>query len=358
MRNHLKDEDKVAIVIPVYNGERYLRQLLNSIQRQTYQAWIAVIVDDGSTDKTSIIVDEFVKKDKRFHCIHQKNKGAVEARKAGVLCEETQNCKYTVVCDADDILVPQMLYKLWQTIKNSNADWGCANMHSVWHNIKIPNQYKRPCFQISKPEFYDRERMLKELFMSFYGVSNFPVSLCSKIYKTELLSKAIDFDPIVKFAGEDFCVVIRVMAMANNVVVMPDELYLYRIGGGTSSFMPYMLDDFLNLYALKMSFIGLCEDKNMAIKYANYELLNITKSYFINCFICGKFSDKKMKEVIDNTCKINQIRQAAYDIQRQDNDAGAYSNLIINEDIDRIFIIIQETVKKQAIRNLIKKMLK
>lgn len=77
---------KIAVIIPVYNTEKYIKKCIRSFQRQTFKDFKLILVDDGSKDKSGIICDDMAQKDDRIYVIHQENKGSVEARKTGVLC--------------------------------------------------------------------------------------------------------------------------------------------------------------------------------------------------------------------------------------------------------------------------------
>lgn len=74
---------KIAVIIPVYNAEKYIKKCIKSFQKQTFQNFKLVLVNDGSKDKSGKICDDMAKKDERIYVIHQENKGAVEARKTG-----------------------------------------------------------------------------------------------------------------------------------------------------------------------------------------------------------------------------------------------------------------------------------
>ena len=71
---------KIAVIIPVYNAEKYIKKCIKSFQKQTFQNFKLVLVNDGSKDKSGKICDDMAKKDERIYVIHQENKGAVEAR--------------------------------------------------------------------------------------------------------------------------------------------------------------------------------------------------------------------------------------------------------------------------------------
>lgn len=67
--------EKIAIIIPVYNAEKYIKKCINSIKNQTIKNWILIIVNDGSTDQSRKIVDKIAKSDERIIVIHKNNKG-------------------------------------------------------------------------------------------------------------------------------------------------------------------------------------------------------------------------------------------------------------------------------------------
>ena len=93
---------KVSIIVPVYNTEKYLAQCLDSIINQSLKDIEILCVDDGSTDNSGKICDNFSLKDNRIYVIHQENKGSVEARKSGIYSDKAKEVKYLMFCDADD----------------------------------------------------------------------------------------------------------------------------------------------------------------------------------------------------------------------------------------------------------------
>lgn len=91
---------KFSIIIPVYNVEPYLRECLDSVLAQTFADWEAICVDDGSTDGSGAILDEYAAKDPRFRVLHQKNAGVGQARNAGL---EVAKGTWIGFLDADDV---------------------------------------------------------------------------------------------------------------------------------------------------------------------------------------------------------------------------------------------------------------
>lgn len=94
----------LSIIIPVYNAALYLRRCLESVEKQYYRDWEAVLVDDGSTDGSGDIMDEFSARDPRFRVIHVDNGGVSRARNLGIAASKGD---FIAFVDADDWLDPQ-----------------------------------------------------------------------------------------------------------------------------------------------------------------------------------------------------------------------------------------------------------
>ena len=99
----------ITIVVPVYNVEKYIEACLYSIMKQTYKNIEVVIVDDGSTDKSGDICDDFSKIDSRAKVVHQSNIGLSGARNKGI---SIASGKYITFVDSDDLLYPTYIEKL------------------------------------------------------------------------------------------------------------------------------------------------------------------------------------------------------------------------------------------------------
>lgn len=117
----------VTVVIPAYNADRFLERTLGSIAEQTYRAWTAIVVDDGSTDRTRDIVAEFSQRDDRFRLIAlEKNHGAPAGpRNRGVAAADGE---WIAFLDADDIWHPQKLELQLASARRYDADFSCTAM--------------------------------------------------------------------------------------------------------------------------------------------------------------------------------------------------------------------------------------
>lgn len=110
---------KVSVIVPVYNVEPFLRKCLDSLESQTYTNWEAILIDDGSTDTSGYICDEYAENDNRFKVIHQKNGGLSQARNAGL---SSASGEYIAFCDSDDYYMPEMLEKLVTLVQTTRKD--------------------------------------------------------------------------------------------------------------------------------------------------------------------------------------------------------------------------------------------
>lgn len=111
---------KVSIIIPIYNVEAYLDQTISSVVSQSLHEIEIILVDDGSKDRSSQIVDDWASRDYRIVPIHKQNSGVIEARKTGLVAAKGE---YVFYLDGDDYILPNCLYTLYESAKYNHADW-------------------------------------------------------------------------------------------------------------------------------------------------------------------------------------------------------------------------------------------
>ena len=109
----------VSIIVPVYNTERFLNRCIDSVLAQTYSDWELLLVDDGSTDSSGSICDEYATQDSRIRVFHKENGGVSSARNLGL---DYARGEWITFVDSDDYIAPDMIEKLYETQKRNNAD--------------------------------------------------------------------------------------------------------------------------------------------------------------------------------------------------------------------------------------------
>lgn len=209
--------DLVSIIIPVYNTEQYLRQALDSVINQTYKNLEIICIDDGSTDNSRKILNEYAKKDSRIKIIHhKKNKGVSTARNAAL---NVAKGTYIMFLDSDDYYVPKTVEYAYKDIVKNNGDIVVFVECHLEPNVPLsPSSTMLFC-----QKHYPREVPVNNLDCLFF---NF---VWNKIFRRKFLS-----DNNIKFnkdlnVGEDavFCI----FCILNNakVYTLPKLLYFKRI---------------------------------------------------------------------------------------------------------------------------------
>lgn len=350
----------IAIIIPVYNAGNKVKSCIRSVLNQSFKDFSLILVNDGSTDKSGEICDNFSRRDRRICVIHQENKGSVEARKAGIYSDIAQNAKFLLLCDADDKMPKDALKVLLRNAEKYEADCVCGNMRKTFKNIPIPYRFVKfipPCFRSGKVQIYDHIAVMKDLYVSCFGISNYPVGLCAKLYRRELLTDAAKHAPIVHYMGDDLSVTLRIMPSIRKLVIIPDTVYYYRMGGGTSKFMPYMLDDFLSLYCWKDKLRQQYEMDESVKILIDIELMNIVISFLQMCKCQGGFNETEIRKEILNVISIPEINRAAGSLIKNGN-YHYVAKWIQNNDVNAVADYLEKYYKKTKLKRTIKKLLK
>lgn len=205
----------ISVVIPVYNVEKYLCECLDSIVNQTYKNLQIILVDDGSTDKSGEICDEYAKKDERITVVHQKNAGAGAAKNAGL---DLIKGSYFSIIDSDDYIELDMYEKMISYMLKYKVDIVQCLFRKVFVNGFFDRGYAIPKRQDKKIK---AQQFLAEYLYDWkYAV------FWNKLFKTELLNN-IRFPENRKIDDEFFTY--KLVCNANAVFNAQDVFYNYRI---------------------------------------------------------------------------------------------------------------------------------
>lgn len=173
---------KLSIVVPVYNVEKYIRHCVESLQTQTMKEIEIILVDDGSTDKSGIICDEYQKDDARIITIHKKNEGVSNARKVGI---KKATSEYICFLDSDDYCDKTFCETMYNVMISKNADIvECDYIRffdKTFKNIKL---YSSP-MELNRNDFM--EQIVKHTIVD----GDVPVVLWNKIYKKTIIEKYV-----------------------------------------------------------------------------------------------------------------------------------------------------------------------
>lgn len=217
---------KVSVIIPVYNGETYLRQCLDSVCGQTLKEIEIICVDDGSTDSSYHILEEYQAKDKRFKLFKQQNLYAGAARNLG---KENAEGEYLVFWDCDDFFELTALEKMYRRITKTNADiCVCGGKRYYEDQKKI---YPWPDYmnksRIPDTEVFNRKTNEKYI-LNFTNEAAW-----NKMYRRSFVEeKGIDFQAIRN--GNDVYFTVNAMCLAERITCLQEPLVYYRKNQGTS----------------------------------------------------------------------------------------------------------------------------
>ncbi len=207
----------VSVIVPVYNQEHYIEACLNSIMQQSYSNLQIIVIDDGSTDSTGIILDELSKRDKRIEVYHTKNGGVSAARNYAL--NEVEG-EYIQFVDADDTISKNMTKSLIYAIEQKNTDMAVCNYVKKFSKGYIHNNImEKPCRYTSTEYLINT---LKDPGHHYYGV------VWNKLYKSDIIkNNNLSFDSKVTL-GEDFIFNINYWRNSKNVTVLCRYLYIYN----------------------------------------------------------------------------------------------------------------------------------
>ena len=233
----------ISIIVPIYNVEEYLKECLDSIQKQTYQNYDCIMINDGSTDSSREIAETYLV-DSRFRLINQDNQGLSAARNTGLrnLKEESS---FVAFVDSDDYLNPLFLEKLAEQI-SEDVDIIEGTIQSfkegIYYNLLQIHQDKLVLTTV--------EEKLEQLWFQGVRISVFP-----KLYRKSLLND--NFFP-QGFIFEDLAVIPELVTLSRKWVKIQDVLYYYRIRDNsitTKSFSEKNLDIFKIIEKFDLFFV-------------------------------------------------------------------------------------------------------
>lgn len=211
---------KVSIGIPVYNVEKYLRECLDSITNQTFKNFEAIIVDDGSTDNSFVICQEYVAKDNRFKLIHQENKGLAGARNT---CLKYMKGEYVTWVDSDDVVDNNYLERLLETQEKTGTDIvRCVRKYIRDGNVYFVKGYEEGFINEDGVFDLSLEAALKSAFDNYFGSLEFWGELVPrKLYKGVALSRGVTLED----QGNKF----KLYLQSKKNVMLLEQLYSYRL---------------------------------------------------------------------------------------------------------------------------------
>ena len=212
--------EKVSVLVPIYNAEKYIGRCIESILNQTYKELEIVLIEDGSKDNSLNIIKEYGKKDKRIKIIPIENNGVADARNKAV---ENATGEYLTFVDSDDYIEKDYIETLYNNLQKYKADIAVCNCTNI---IEETNKQSYKSFGITEVKQYNNLEAVESLFYYNY----FRHSPCGKLYKKKVWDN-IRF-PLGK-NYEDLAILYKLFLNSEKVIYIPEQKYNYVIRQGS-----------------------------------------------------------------------------------------------------------------------------
>lgn len=286
------EEDKISVIVPVYNVDKYLKKCIESIISQTYKNIEIIFIDDGSTDNSGKILDEYKINDKRIIVVHKENGGVSSARNVGI---DNASGKYICFADSDDFLSNDYVEYLHNLIVKYNAD--------ISLTTEMFGNFNEKQIEKESIKIYNGEETTEAILC--YKI---PIGVYSKMFKAELIKERIKFLSEL-FIGEGFNFNVTAFQRANKIVISNKKIYYYRRDNSTSATTVFSKgkceNGLLALEIMRENFIIKTERILKAWKFAKWR----TYTDIFDMIVLG--NAQKNYKILYDDCKKN-IRQNAF----------------------------------------------
>lgn len=213
--------EKVSVIIPVYNDEKYLKQCVESVLTQTYTNLEIILVDDGSTDHTPEICEEYREKYDQIRVLHKKNGGVGSSRNAGLALATGE---YILFIDNDDWLEKHHIEELYKLAKENNADIAAGNFNIFYEDTSTFSYW------LNDDTYFKKVYSIKEWFSLQYRTDFYNMSVVftvpwDKLYKRSLFKNIVypEDAPV-----EDDLTTWKVYLLANKIAYENKAIYTHR----------------------------------------------------------------------------------------------------------------------------------
>lgn len=316
------NNQKVSIIVPMFNAQSTIKQCLTSILQQTYCNFEILCVDDGSTDHTKKIVESIAKTDERVKYIYKGNGGVSSARNTGI---KQATGYFLQFVDADDKVEKNVTTRLIEEIGNGEFDLVACGYHN--NSDKL---------QISLPPKKYTIKEIAEDFLTLYR-STYLNPPWNKLYKREKIH--CFFDESVSL-GEDLLFNLNYLLECKIISVIPDMLYVYTTGQENSLTTKYQINE-INCLEKKIDNIYEFLKANNTLRlfdYLNEDFWLDYKHCIDNMISCGEFTKQELVDEFSEIRRTKTWNQCFTNFSPKDKSSQTFWNGEYSKYIKRIQI--------------------
>lgn len=232
----------ISIVIPIYNGEKFIGKCLKSVLSQTYQNIEVVLVNDGSMDNSLQLCNGIAQKDSRVKVISQPNGGSAKARRVGIAHATGE---YVMFVDVDDFYCRKdAIETVAKYLDEKNVDLLQFSYQKKLHYVRKSMRRVQAALYQNRDEFMTNH--YPALLGSYYGGSCLTASMYDKAYRRTLFDGVLSAEQTrYIFIGDDVYLNLHILENVESACFIPDVLYTYQaLTGGTKRFNPHYMEDY------------------------------------------------------------------------------------------------------------------
>ena len=274
--------NKISIIIPVFNVEKYIKRCVLSILKQSFTNFELIIINDGSSDSTEAICRQMMESDSRIHVLSQKNKGVSAARNLGL---KNAVGKYIVFIDGDDYIEAGYLNELYNSIIQTSAQMAICGYNIVFEDGKIDKVLAGKDILLENTE----------LLLSIYQRKYSGGYLWNKIFLRDIIvDYNLKFDESIKIE-EDLLFVMRYMLCVSTGIYINRPLYNY-VQRDTSAIhllknkrmMDKRIHNFMELNSVYRKVADIIPEKHAEVRLAAYHsLISECVGFCLFCIKCN-----------------------------------------------------------------------
>lgn len=249
------EECKVSVIVPVYNTEKYLKRCIDTLVKQIFQNLEIILIDDGSTDGSGKLCDEYALADSRIKVIHKENGGLVSAWKAGV---RESSGEYFCFVDSDDWVELQMIDDMVKCLIGNKKE-----IISSDYVIEKDMGNKQNMYQGLEPGIYEDSNLRTKVIPEILGKENRLISFsrCMKLISRELIIDNCKYSDSVIRMGEDVTVMLPAIIDCERLVIMDHKIYYHYFYADDSMVHGYDPGLFKNIQQLHEIIDVIIKDK-------------------------------------------------------------------------------------------------
>lgn len=345
-----------SIIVPIYNAEKYLDRCISSIQKQSFDNYEVILVDDGSTDFSAALCQKYAANDGRFRYCPKENGGSFHARRFGI---NMARGLYLMFIDSDDFYATaDALSILYNELKDETIDAIQFGYVQQYNHLRRNVPTVTNAFTLETQDFKANE--YPRLVCSFYDNSHITTNVWNKAYHKNLFTNLPSFDNEGRiFMGDDQILNLFLLENCQSFRFIPDTLYCYQQGSGdTSKFSKSTMADLDTIKRYQLQFLD-------RYPYGNREKIENTLHsetagwFYVYLQECtDHLNDNEVMDLIERVLKYDAFVMAREFYLRKTAGNSEAVNLLCKADPVEYLQSAKEIRKKMSLKRKIRKTIK